>query len=62
MESPVSLTFTLSMFQARRDPRWENGQIYEDKGPVIDVVVWHDGEVWRVADDPESWTLDDFAP
>ena len=44
-------------------------QSYEDKGPVIDAVVWHDGEVWRVAldtqsleDDPESGKLADFAP
>ncbi|KAL7587401.1 hypothetical protein Lser_V15G38244 [Lactuca serriola] len=44
-------------------------KIYEDKGPVIDVVVWHDGKVWRVAldtlsleDDPKCGKLADFVP
>ncbi|MFS7934473.1 putative tripeptidyl-peptidase II [Helianthus anomalus] len=27
---------------------------YDDKGHVIDVVVWHDREVWRVALDTQS--------
>ncbi|MFS7948832.1 putative tripeptidyl-peptidase II [Helianthus anomalus] len=27
---------------------------YDDKGHVIDVVVWHDREVWRVALDTHS--------
>ncbi|KAF3340242.1 tripeptidyl-peptidase 2 [Carex littledalei] len=42
---------------------------YDDKGPVIDVVVWNDGEVWRVAvdtrsldDSPEKGKLADFTP
>ncbi|XAR53659.1 Tripeptidyl-peptidase II [Bertholletia excelsa] len=42
---------------------------YDDKGPVIDAVVWHDGEVWTVAldtqsleDDPERGKLADFVP
>ncbi|XP_022724563.1 tripeptidyl-peptidase 2-like isoform X2 [Durio zibethinus] len=42
---------------------------YNDKGPVIDAVVWHDGEVWRVAfdtqsleDDHKCGTLADFVP
>lgn len=42
---------------------------YDDKGPVIDAVVWHDGEVWRVAldtqsieDDPDCGRLADFEP
>lgn len=42
---------------------------YDDKGPVIDAVVWHDGELWRVAldtqsleDDPNCGKLADFVP
>jgi len=44
-------------------------QSYDDKGPVIDAVVWHDGEVWRVAldtqsleDDPDCGKLADSVP
>ncbi|THG07936.1 hypothetical protein TEA_023335 [Camellia sinensis var. sinensis] len=42
---------------------------YDDKGPVIDAVVWHDGELWRVAldtqsleDDLERGKLAEFVP
>ncbi|KAK9121596.1 hypothetical protein Syun_019213 [Stephania yunnanensis] len=42
---------------------------YDDKGPVIDAVVWNDGELWRVAldtqcleDDSASGKLADFIP
>ncbi|CAI0546836.1 unnamed protein product [Linum tenue] len=42
---------------------------YDDKGPVIDAVVWHDGELWRAAldtqsleDDPDCGKLADFVP
>lgn len=44
-------------------------QSYDDKGPVIDAVVWHDGELWRVALDTQSLEHDqdrgklaDFVP
>lgn len=29
-------------------------QNYDDKGPIIDAVVWHDGEVWRAALDTQN--------
>ncbi|RWW15835.1 hypothetical protein GW17_00020311 [Ensete ventricosum] len=29
-------------------------QSYDDRGPVIDIVVWNDGDVWRVAIDTQS--------
>ncbi|MCO5584275.1 hypothetical protein L7F22_038199 [Adiantum nelumboides] len=42
---------------------------YDDKGPVIDAVVWNDGNVWRVALDTQeldnasgSGKLADFTP
>lgn len=45
-------------------------QSYDDKGPVIDAVVWNDGNVWRAAldtqsledDDSEDGKLANFAP
>nr|GEW39471.1 tripeptidyl-peptidase 2 isoform X2 [Tanacetum cinerariifolium] len=60
---------TRADLQDRVDFLKKQADSYEDKGPVIDAVVWHDGEVWRVAldtqsleDDPESGKLADFAP
>ncbi|GJY09672.1 tripeptidyl-peptidase 2 isoform X2 [Tanacetum coccineum] len=60
---------TRADLQDRVDYLKKQADSYEDKGPVIDAVVWHDGEVWRVAldtqsleDDPESGKLADFAP
>ncbi|GAB2222014.1 hypothetical protein Drorol1_Dr00013211 [Drosera rotundifolia] len=42
---------------------------YDDKGPIIDAVVWYDGELWRVAldtqsleDEPGHGKLEDFVP
>ncbi|KAL5708116.1 tripeptidyl-peptidase II [Ranunculus cassubicifolius] len=42
---------------------------YDDKGPIIDAVVWNDGDVWRVAldtqsleDDSDLGKLADFVP
>ncbi|KAE8663274.1 Tripeptidyl-peptidase 2 [Hibiscus syriacus] len=55
--------------QNRIDILKNQADSYDDKGPVIDAVVWHDGEEWRVAfdtqsleDDPESGKLAGFVP
>ncbi|PRQ60108.1 putative tripeptidyl-peptidase II [Rosa chinensis] len=55
--------------QNRVDYLQKQADSYDDKGPVIDAVVWHDGEVWRVAidtqtleDDPDCGKLADFVP
>ncbi|KAK8511926.1 hypothetical protein V6N12_074615 [Hibiscus sabdariffa] len=55
--------------QNRIDILKNQADSYDDKGPVIDAVVWHDGEVWRVAldtqslqDDPDSGKLAGFVP
>ncbi|KAB2016864.1 hypothetical protein ES319_D08G122200v1 [Gossypium barbadense] len=55
--------------QNRIDILRNQADTYDDKGPVIDAVVWHDGEVWRVAldtqsleDDTKSGKLADFVP
>jgi tripeptidyl-peptidase-2 len=29
-------------------------QSYQDNGPIIDAVVWHDGDVWRAALDTQE--------
>ncbi|KAA8533720.1 hypothetical protein F0562_031237 [Nyssa sinensis] len=55
--------------QNRVDFLRKQADSYDDKGPVIDAVVWHDGELWRVAldtqtleDEPECGKLADFVP
>ncbi|KAJ7974178.1 tripeptidyl-peptidase 2-like [Quillaja saponaria] len=55
--------------QNRLDILRKQAECYDDKGPAIDAVVWHDGEVWRVAldtrsleDDPDSGKLANFVP
>ncbi|XP_075649197.1 tripeptidyl-peptidase 2 isoform X1 [Castanea sativa] len=55
--------------QSRIDILRKQAESYDDKGPVIDAVVWHDGEVWRVAldtqsleDDPDCGKLADSVP
>ncbi|KAI4351727.1 hypothetical protein L6164_006053 [Bauhinia variegata] len=55
--------------QNRLDILRRQSESYDDKGPVIDAVVWHDGEVWRVAldtqsleEDPDCGKLANFVP
>ncbi|XP_019427274.1 PREDICTED: tripeptidyl-peptidase 2-like isoform X2 [Lupinus angustifolius] len=55
--------------QNRLDLLRKQSESYNDKGPVIDAVVWYDGEVWRAAldtqsleDDPDSGKLANFVP
>ncbi|KAK7270488.1 hypothetical protein RIF29_23667 [Crotalaria pallida] len=55
--------------QNRLDLLRKQSESYDDKGPVIDAVVWYDGEVWRVAldtqsleDDPDCGKLANFVP
>ncbi|PON90851.1 Tripeptidyl peptidase [Trema orientale] len=55
--------------QSRVDYLRKQADSYDDKGPIIDAVVWHDGEVWRVAldtqsleDDPDNGKLANFVP
>ncbi|KAL6541573.1 tripeptidyl-peptidase II Tpp2 [Orobanche gracilis] len=40
--------------QSRVDLLRKQADSYDDKGPIIDAVVWHDGEVWRAALDTQS--------
>ncbi|XVF50835.1 hypothetical protein PTKIN_Ptkin04bG0135800 [Pterospermum kingtungense] len=55
--------------QNRIDILKKQADSYDDKGPVIDAVVWHDGDEWRAAldtqsleDDPKCGKLADFVP
>ncbi|KAL6634882.1 hypothetical protein ACP70R_027553 [Stipagrostis hirtigluma subsp. patula] len=40
--------------QNRLDYLRKQAEGYDDRGPVIDVVTWHDGDVWRVAVDTQA--------
>ncbi|RCV07666.1 hypothetical protein SETIT_1G263600v2 [Setaria italica] len=40
--------------QSRLDYLRKQAEGYDDKGPVIDIVAWHDGDVWRVAVDTQT--------
>ncbi|XP_064990083.1 tripeptidyl-peptidase 2-like isoform X2 [Musa acuminata AAA Group] len=40
--------------QNRLDFLKKQSESYDDRGPVIDIVVWNDGDVWRVAVDTQS--------
>ncbi|ONK71943.1 uncharacterized protein A4U43_C04F14000 [Asparagus officinalis] len=55
--------------QSRLDFLKKQAESYDDRGPIIDLVVWNDGDVWRVAvdtqsfeDDSEHGKLADFVP
>ncbi|TKY45199.1 Tripeptidyl-peptidase 2 [Spatholobus suberectus] len=65
----LKLRRTHEDLQNRLDFLRRQSESYDDKGPVIDAVVWHDGEVWRVAldthrleDDPNCGKLANFMP
>ncbi|KAH0935292.1 hypothetical protein HID58_012409 [Brassica napus] len=65
----AKLKKTREDLQSRVDFLKKQADKYEDRGPVIDAVVWHDGEVWRVALDTQSLEEDsdcgklaDFSP
>lgn len=45
--------------QNRVDFLRKQADSYDDRGPVIDAVVWNDGNVWRVALDTQSLEDDD---
>ncbi|XP_042419484.1 tripeptidyl-peptidase 2-like isoform X2 [Zingiber officinale] len=55
--------------QNRLDFLRKQAESYDDKGPIIDVVAWNDGDFWRVAvdtqsleDTPDKGKLADFIP
>ncbi|XP_042510355.1 tripeptidyl-peptidase 2 [Macadamia integrifolia] len=65
----ANLKKTREDLQSRVDLLQKQADSYDDKGPIIDAVVWNDGEVWRVAldtqsleDDPECGKLAGFVP
>ncbi|XP_048229293.1 tripeptidyl-peptidase 2 isoform X2 [Ricinus communis] len=65
----VTLKKVKEDLQSRIDLLRQQADSYGDKGPVIDAVVWHDGELWRAAldtqsleDDPDCGKLTDFVP
>ncbi|KAM1471536.1 hypothetical protein ACFX14_042016 [Malus domestica] len=65
----VNLKRAQEDLQNRVDYLQNQADSYDDKGPVIDAVVWHDGEVWRVAldtqtleDNPVCGKLANFVP
>ncbi|XP_031502252.1 tripeptidyl-peptidase 2 isoform X2 [Nymphaea colorata] len=65
----VKLKKTREDLQNKVDLLRKQADIYDDRGPVIDAVVWNDGDVWRVAvdtqqleEDPEFGKLANFNP
>ncbi|XP_058082097.1 tripeptidyl-peptidase 2 [Magnolia sinica] len=66
----ISLKRVREDLQIKVDFLRKQADSYDDRGPVIDAVVWNDGDVWRVAldtqsledDDSELGKLADFIP
>ncbi|KAK4839860.1 hypothetical protein QYF36_025562 [Acer negundo] len=65
----ANLKRVLEDLQDRVDFLQKQADCYDDKGPIIDAVVWHDGKKWRVALDiqslehePDRGKLADFVP
>ncbi|MQM06774.1 hypothetical protein Taro_039603 [Colocasia esculenta] len=65
----VSLKKVREDLQNKLDFLRKQAESYEDRGPVIDVVAWHDGSIWRAAvdtqsleDDSDHGKLSDFVP
>ncbi|KAK1260823.1 hypothetical protein QJS04_geneDACA001995 [Acorus gramineus] len=65
----INLKYAREDLQNRLDFLKKQADCYDDKGPVIDAVVWNDGAVWRVAieihtfeDNPEFGKLAEFIP
>ncbi|XP_026379744.1 tripeptidyl-peptidase 2-like isoform X1 [Papaver somniferum] len=65
----INLKRTHDDLQNKVDYLRKQGDSYDDRGPVIDAVVWNDGDVWRVAldtqsleDDQELGKLANFSP
>ncbi|KAK3154839.1 hypothetical protein QOZ80_2BG0195730 [Eleusine coracana subsp. coracana] len=40
--------------QNRLDYLRKLAESYDDRGPVIDIIAWHDGDVWRIAVDTQA--------
>ncbi|PIA53523.1 hypothetical protein AQUCO_00900248v1 [Aquilegia coerulea] len=65
----INLKASRGDLQSRVDYLRKQADTYDDKGPVIDAVVWNDGDVWRAAldtqsleDDSDLGKLADFVP
>ncbi|KAK1289335.1 hypothetical protein QJS10_CPB18g01565 [Acorus calamus] len=54
----INFKYAREDLQNRLDFLKKQADCYDDKGPVIDAVVWNDGAVWRVAIDTQSFEGD----